>query len=217
MAETAEAGTGELTPEQAAATIEQARGFEEPLRRRTEGVTWMIWGLVPAGIQLSFNAATAYVSHPFPGWLDPMILLGWPLLGITMTYAVWRIAVLNKPGLSGHRWRSMLGAALWLPAVYASMGLTFMLFGVGWHGAFLPLVGIGATWLVLGATNTFKATPTGRKVLVAIGAIILGVAVGIAATVDLASDVGTDLTQLAAIFVAGGIPVLAGLIQSVRG
>lgn len=216
MAETAEAGTGELTPEQAAATIEQARGFEEPLRRRTEGVTWMIWGIVPAGIQLSFDAAKDYVQ-PFPGWLDPLILLGWPLLGIAMTYAVWRIAVLNKPGLSGHRWRSMLGAALWLPAVYASMGLAFMLFGVGWQGAFLPLVGIGATWLVLGATNTFKATPTGRKVLVAIGAIILGVAVGIAATVDLASDVGTTLTELAAIFVAGGVPVLAGLIQSVRG
>lgn len=217
MTETAQGAGESLTPEQAAATIEEARGFEEPLRRRTEGVTWMIWGIVPAGIQLSFDAAGDYMTHGWPGWVDPLILLGWPLLGIAMTYAVWRIAVLDKPGLSRHRWRSLLGAVLWLPLVYAGIGLTVLLFGIGWEGAFLPLVGIGASWLVLGATNAFKATPTGRRVLVAVGAIILAVALGIAASVDITSDLGTDLTQLAAIFVAGGVPILAGLWQSIRG
>lgn len=217
MTETARGAGEQLTPEQAAETIERARSFERPLRRRSEGVTWMIWGIVPAGIQLSFNAANSYVHHPFPGWLDPLILLGWPLLGVLFTYAVWRIAVLDRPGLSRHRWRSLIGAALWLPTVYAAMGLAVWLLGLGWHGAYIPFLGIGAGWLVLGATNAFKATPTGRRTLLAIGTLLLATAVGIGLTVDLASDFGRDLTQLAAIFVAGGVPFLAGLWQSVRG
>lgn len=217
MSETVEAGSEPLSPEEAAATIEKAAGYEAPLRRRTEGVTWMIWGLVPAGIQLSFDAAWSYVEHSWPGWLDPVILLGWPILGILMTFAVWRIAVLNQPGVRVHRWRSVLGAVLWLPVVYAAMGVTFLVSGIGWHGAFLPLVGIGVTWLVLGATNAFKATPTGRRTLVAIGAVILAVAVAIYASVDITSQPGTDLTTLAAILVGGGVPVIAGLWQSLRG
>lgn len=217
MTETADARGTDLTPAEAAQTIERARGYEEPLRRRTEGVTWMIWGLVAAGIQLSFNAVHDYVSHGWPGWVDPIILLGWPLVGLLMTFGVWRIAVLDRPGLRQHRWRSLLGAALWLPLAYLGIGLTFLITGIGWEGAFLPLVGIGVTWLVLGAANVFKATPTGRRNLVAIGAIILATTIGIALAVDVTSDLGSDITQLAAIFVAGGVPFLAGLLQSVRG
>ncbi len=216
MSETGKVEAGALTPEEAAETIEQAQGYEEPLRRRTEGVTWMVWGLVPAGIQLSYDASLDYI-HGFPWWLNPLILLGWALIGILFTYAVWRIAVLDRPGVREHRWRSILGGALWLPIVYAGMGLAFVVTDVGWQGAFLPLVGIGLTWLVLGLTNVFKATSIGRRTIVAVGAAILLVATTIAILVDLSSAMGRNLTQLAAIFAGGGIPFVAGLWQSLHG
>lgn len=215
MSETA--NTEGLTPQQAAQTIEKARSYEAPLRRRTEGVTWMIWGVVPAGIQLSFDAVADYAPQGGAGWVHPVILLGWPLVGLLLTFAVWRIAVLDRPSLSRYRWRSVFGAALWLPLAYAGMGLALAISGIGWQGAFLPLVGIGITWLVLGAANVFKATPTGRRTLLLVGVLVLATALGIAAVLDVESSLGRDVTQLAAIFVAGGVPFLAGLWQTVRG
>ncbi len=58
-------------------TIDRATSYDIPLRRRTEGVTWMVWGLATAVAFLAFSTLdpTRYVS-----WL-PMIVL-WPLLGI---------------------------------------------------------------------------------------------------------------------------------------
>lgn len=217
MSQTVEAEGEHFTPQEAAETIERASRFDAPLRRRTEGVTWMIWGLVPAGIQLSYDAVSSYVEHGWPGWVDPVILLGWPLLGLLLTYAVWKIAVLDRPSLHRYRWRSLVGALLWLPVVYAAMGATFFLTGIGWHGAFLPLVGIGATWLVLGATNAFKATETGQRALIVSGAVILVAAVAIYGLVDITSDRGEDITQLAAILIGGGVPFVAGLWQSLTG
>lgn len=39
--------------------LEQATRYEEPLRHRTEGVTWMLWGVVAVGIFLSYDLAAA--------------------------------------------------------------------------------------------------------------------------------------------------------------
>lgn len=205
-----------LTLEEAARTIEAARGYEGPLRRRTEGVTWMIWGLVAAGIQLSFEAAGDLLQGDWPIWLDPVILIGWPVLGVLMTYAVWRIAVLDRPGLRGYRWRSILGSLLWLPVVYVAMAAVYLL-GVPWSGALIPLIGIGLTWLTLGLADAFKSTRWGRGTLVVVGGIILvtGLLVGI--SVDLTTSAGRDLSALLVILVAGGVPLLAGLLQTLRG
>lgn len=218
MTGTTHAGS-ELTPEQAASTIEQARSYEEPLRRRTEGVTWMIWGLVPAGLQLSFDATDAY-GATLPGWMDPVLSLGWMAMGLLFTFAVWRIAVLDAPGLRESRWRSLLGVAAIVPGVWLVIGGVSALAasaGLDVDHTYLALVGLASAWTLLGATNPFQATPRGRRTLLAIGATMILVATLIPFSGGFAGLPLWKVQRLSLIVVAGGIPIVAGLWQNLAG
>ncbi|MDX1612450.1 MAG: hypothetical protein R3185_08770, partial [Candidatus Thermoplasmatota archaeon] len=112
--------TGEsLTVQEAVDTLHEAAAFEQPLRRRSEGVTWMIWGVITACIQLSFDAlGSSRVAWPY--WA---IVILWPLVGSAMTLATWRIAGVGAPSLEPKGKRSVLGSLAWLPVVYALWGV----------------------------------------------------------------------------------------------
>lgn len=230
MSEAADASEADFTPEAAAETIEKARSYEEPLRRRTEGITWMIWGLVGAGIQLTFSAGHSLFRPYRPEtvhtgtapWFEPVVIGGWLLVGMTLTLAAWRVASLNTPRLSPKPKRAVLGGALFVALLYGSWGLMQWLAG-GMPQALFPTLAIGAAWLGVGALDLFETTPTGRRTLLAIGGIVLAAGV-LAALVlpwsGLGPDAGRlsfDVTAPITILVGGGVPFLAGLWQSWTG
>lgn len=227
-----EAADAELTPEQAARTIEEARSYERPLRRRAEGVTWMIWGLVAAGIQLSFSAAPSLVrpyapeavpAHEvLPAWYSPLVVLGWLTVGVAFTHAVWRIASLKAPELSARPLRTALGGLLFVGLIYGGFAV------LSWLGgelpeALFPTLAIGAAWLGVGVLDVFQTTDRGRRTLVAIGVLVL--AAGVLAAVllpwsgviEYSDRLTYDTTAPITILAGGGIPLLAGLWQGIRG
>lgn len=206
-----------FSPEEAARTIERARSYEQPLRRRTEGVTWMIWGIVTAGISLSYGAVGDYFPHPetTPWWAFALIMLGWPLVGVLSTFATWRIAALSLPSEEDRSLRSALSGALWLPLVYLGIGGAYLL-GVGSEAAGIP-IGIGLAWLTLGALNPFRATPTGRRALLVIGAVTLTGALAFAPFASGFPHSGWPAMRALGILLGGGVPVAVGLWQSLTG
>lgn len=206
-----------LGPEEAIETIERAQSFDRPIRQRTEGVTWMIWGLVTAGLTLSFRVLGDYFQAASPpGWAYVAMLAGWGLVGVSMTFATWEIAAVSLPPSSDRSWRSALGGALWLPLVYLGIGVAFLAGDLITISAAIP-IGIGISWLTLGAINPFRATSTGRGVLLAIGAVILlGSLIFALAAGDLPHD-GWPAMRALAVLLGGGAPFLGGFWQTMRG
>ncbi len=209
MGETANPGT-DLTAEEAASTIAQARSYEEPLRRRTEGVTWMIWGLVPAGAQLTIDALPRYTGT-YQGWMDTIPILAWVAVAVLLTYAVWRIAAFQRSVLDPRVRRTVAAALFWLPLVAAVVGASWWIAGTLAVGHDPVLFGVGVAWLVLGATDAFGTTGTGRRVLLAMGALVL-----LLTGVFLLAG-GPGPSSLRLILVGGSVPFLAGLYQTLRG
>lgn len=228
MTETA--GTESLSVEDAVATIEQATGYEEALRRRTEGVTWMVWGVVTGGIQMSFTAGRSFfrpfrdarAGGPPPGWYEPLVILGWLAVGVLLTFAVWRIASVSAPKLAPKPRRTALGGILFIALLYAAIAVLSWLAG-GMPEALFPLLAIGAAWLGAGALDVFETTSTGRRTLLVIGAVIL--AAGAIAVLALPwsgflpyrEELTYDAVSPLVILAGGGVPFLAGLWQTLRG
>lgn len=203
----------DLSVEEAVSTIKEAQGYELPLRRRTEGVTWMIWGLVTAGIQLSFDALGEGARAAWPYW---SILIIWPLVGAITTTAVWNIARVHAPELQTSRIRSVLVGLAWLPVVYGVWGLLALL-GPGLQEAAFPLLAVGGAWLVLGATDLFGTTVLGRRVLLVTSGAILLAGLVVAYLAQGAAHEGWPLAGAAMLLVGGGAPFLGGTWQALRG
>lgn len=197
-------------------TIDRAQAFDAPLRRRTEGLTWMVWGLVVAVIQISFAAADNWfgTEAQWPLWAYPLFLFGWPSIGIVTTYALWRtVGLASAAAAERSRW-SILAGALWLPLVYLGWAIVLFL-GRGVPSSAMPLLGMGFAWTLLGAFNVFRATSTGRRVLLAVGAAVF--LAGVVTSMVPAQQGGWHLAEVLIIAVGGGAPFTAGLWQTLRG
>lgn len=201
-----------LTVRRAVETIEQANRFEEPLRRRTEGATWMVWGLVTAGFFL-FPFPT-FASPGIAGVAVPLLMLAWVAVAFFMTSAVWRIAGMASPGVKPTR-RQTTFAVAGAAGVLAAVGLGLMWLQVlGVYRDPLQMLPIGAMWAVAGASNLRRMTPVGRRVMIAIGIAIALLAVVLAL---LGVRIYDPADHVMAAAVAGGVPFLGGLWQTLRG
>lgn len=213
----------------AAAALADMEGFEDGLRRRTEGTMWMIWGLVFAGILMSYWAmslisppGTADAADVLPdrGLVTPWI--GWVIAGGLATTALWRGAALKREGETrgdaGLRHVGALAtimAGVWILFI-GSWFLPAALTQYVYAGGPLVILGI-STWIVV-STPLVRLTALGRRVartvaLVQIGsALIVGqlLAHGIIAALPTAAE-------LAAAITVGGTWLVAGLYQSTRG
>lgn len=215
-----------LTLQRAVETIDRANRFEEPLRRRTEGVTWMVWGLVTMGLALGANHFNLWtyesgLQHRFSQVaLLALWGLAWLGLGLALSAAVWRIAGIAAPGIGPTARRSALASAGALAVGIGVLAGLAVLAGLGqrplpWSAQMLP---IGAAWWVAGVANLRRMTPLGRRVTMAIGVTIALLAVASALLVGPGYGRGTGSEAWMAIAaVTGGVPFLGGLWQTLRG
>lgn len=162
-----------LSPEAALATIDRAVRVESGLRRRTEGLTWMLWGIVSGATFLTYDAAGAWFGPEgteWPSWAG-FAWLGWLLVGGLFTYVLWRTAAVAEP-MPTRRPGGLVAVVAWVAAGFVGFALVFW----GFPGKLAPdmtfLVGIGLAWTLLGAVNVHNATPTGRVVCVVVGIVI---------------------------------------------
>lgn len=207
---------GKAGVRQATALLQQMDGYEEGLRRRTEGITWLVWGFVLAGLSLSYYAGDlARALTPDDGGPKPWTLLfpwsPWALAGGVATMVIWRSAALHVPALSRPWWQSLAG----LLAVGAGIWIVFLATWLLPAGAQRVVTGptlMGVAGLLTILLPILRLTSEGRRVgVIASAALVVGgAAIGLA-------DLGMHATGIASTALAGGAWLAAGAWQASRG
>ncbi len=201
--------------------IEVALRHEQALRSRTEGLTWIIWGLVMAPLVLVWQWPVVYQVVVGVSWvLATFLWVPWFLLGAAATWALWRTAAIASPSMEERPQaglRVTLGYLLFAGIVWAS--LWFM--AVSPSPNTIAMFTIGTVWLGFGALNPFHMTTIGRKVSLAVGALTL--VVGLALVLALArapsggQEVSHHLETLVTLSTLTLLPFIGGLWQALRG
>lgn len=195
--------------------IATAARFEEPLRQRTEGLTWMIMAFIGPGIFLSYAFMGVAVPDA-PALVEAFLWLPWVATGVATTIVLWNSAALTSPGLARHTpsgWAVTLG---WLAALaVAWAGVLWLLPDLNEPTFFL--LWIGTAWAVFGAVNLYKNSARGRRFSVAIGVTIFLVGVALALTVPGESNADYLAATTVASVASGLVPLVAGFWQATRG
>lgn len=198
---------------EAVEAIGRATAYDMPLRRRTEGVTWMVWGLATA---VAFLAFTTTDPTRFVSWLLMIVL--WPLLGIVGTSAAWRIAALSRATLAPQA--SRMSATAIVIMVALALALVAALAITGGQGP-SPLLMASAIsvlpWASLAVLQWRRMTPGGQRTTV-----WTGVAMGMATLLLLEFVIVPDgehfeANMLLSLALMGGLPFALGLWRVFRG
>lgn len=201
-----------------AQALARALSFESSLRSRTEGLTWAIWGVLLALVLLMYAAMGDLGAAP--PWWTYALWVPWVGAGAALTWALWRTAALSV-GAAERGPSGAVVAVSWALAIAAGtavLGLSSRMPNPESSG----VVAMSVAWLIAGATNLFRATPLGRRVVVFIGAALglAGLALSFAfpapshAASGDAARFAQDVLRAA---LAAGVPLVAGLWQAMRG
>jgi len=186
-----------LTSAEAARLVARAQRWEGSLRQRTEGITWMVWGIATAAMFLTYEWAG---TRGAPDWSFAVLWIPWVLAGNMTSYALWRSAALTRdpdaPTLGGRR---HVGLIVVFVLVFASMSL---LRPTSWS---VPMALVGVVWSVLGLLVPGMSR-TGRLVSAVVGLAVAAVALLLTA-VDLTEPIAGILAATSVGFFAlcGGL------------
>lgn len=209
---------------EAATVIREMEGYEEGLRRRTEGITWMIWSLVFAGISMSYwvmgilsppGAEDAAAILPDRGLVSPWI--GWVVAGGLAIGAVWRGAALREG--SPLRQVGALAAimvSMWLLFIaswFVPAAMTQYLYAAG------PLALFGLAALLVVSTRLVPWSARGRRVARIVALAQVGVAAfyGILQALGLFPSPAVVPVELLGTIVVGAMWLGAGLWHTSQG
>lgn len=161
-----------LTPQQAARVLADASRYEDGLRHRTEGLTFMAWGLVASGTFVAYALASILDA---PAWVFATLWAPWIAVGIAFTFALHRSVALTRErpeeAPSGSDWAKTL-------VVTAVVGIAYAIARP--DGPLVPLGILGLSYVAMFGLNVFGSTRTGRLVGFGTGAVLAGAAATLA-------------------------------------
>lgn len=212
-----------LTLSGALERIDETFQRERALRSRTEGLTWMIWGVIWVGYEFSFDAlAWALRPEGLPASVGWGLWLPWVATGTLVTVALWRTAAISVPALEDRKPAGWLVTVAWV---------TFV--GLAWQGSFLfvvePLglpgtpetlgsIVVGLAWVLFGVVNPFGVTDRGRHAAEVIGLAMIVVGVVVGGTLPHEASAYTNkIATLIVVPVGGLAAVMVGFWQATRG
>jgi hypothetical protein len=193
-------------PVEAAHAIGSTRTWDATLRQRTEGLTWMMWGIVATAIGLSY--ALAHETKLV--WATGFLWVPWVLVGAAFQTLLWRTVSLTPVGTRLSRSvRVLLGVVALAGLPLLAVGLVRI--ALGEHGGGIAssvgfTVAVGLAWILVGALVR-RLSSRGRRVC-----IVVGLAIAIVGLLPLASP--AVWIVLAAELVVGWAPLLGGLYQA---
>lgn len=204
-----------LSVEGALRTIQDLEGLEMGLYQRTEGVTWMVWGLVTAGLYASFGMARG-ASATMADWTQ-FLWAPWIAAGVTATIVLWKTAHLaaHRIPVGPHRYRSMLYFVVYFLVFWVGFFL-YHRWGVGnlrEPGLIMGLLALAPSLVVF----VTPATTNARRMVVAVSVVVVAAAVALAfRTYPSADDAYAVQTVAGAVCVGGGW-FLGGLWLTTKG
>ncbi|HVM44900.1 MAG TPA: hypothetical protein VM582_03100 [Candidatus Thermoplasmatota archaeon] len=201
-------GGGEASPRAMLAQIEAAGRIDSSIRARTEGVTWVIWGLAFAGYGLTLSTALALEGAGL-GIFWGLAILAWQAVAIAASVGIWRsVGLPFRTDVSARR-ATLFFIGWWLLFGVAERVFHAVVPAGREHAA--TLAAFGALLLVFAAANPLRFTPLGRRTGLVLAIVALA-----------ASGIGLALAAgpLAFAYVSGVLGIswtLAGLYALYRG
>lgn len=193
-----------LTPQEAAQAIARANQWEDRIVHRTEGMTWIVWGLVTAGIWVTLTAMSRGPQAIVPMTLSWSV---WVLAGFALTYSLWRSAALTRPDVvRTPAWWTYLAKVAGIALAIASLHFVIQPTTPAY-----PLALMGILWIAL-ALLSRRWSRLGKMTAVAIGGLVILSGLALPYLVG-----GMENMMLAAALIGGTIPVLGGFYQTLRG
>lgn len=143
--------TDEMRPDEALATVRELGEMDEALERSTFGITWVLWGLVLAGMLLSYSLWEAAPQDLSSGVRTLLVFLfvPWVLLGVAATRVLWRSAGLGVPSLDERIGRSVG----WALAAGVLVGVALALTTSDLRQAGIMVVEMAGLLLAIGAAT----------------------------------------------------------------
>lgn len=197
-------------------SLERVEGLEALLRVRTEGLTTMTWGLITAGIFLSYQVVHTTAGHDGNMWLG-FLWLPWVLAGVSATVVLWRTAQVSarrglRRGFSG----SLPFAAIFF-AVFAGALFAYLVIGdlgrLQEPGYITLILGVAASALALSPVP--RSSWSTRLVHLAAGVLAVVAALLLAFVIRPADPEAAFLGQtLVGAFGVGGAWFVGGLLQA---
>lgn len=211
MSETVNAMQPNFGPFEAAEAIHSARQWDVSLRHRTEGLSWMLWGVALGGMFLSYAWA---VQADAPGWVFGVAWAPWVLIGNVFTLILWRSAHLTRRDAADAAWRERKRwASRALPLAYVLHALAFFVaFAVFQVFTWVtPMIVVGLFWASLPLFNR-AMTKRSKTLIVGIGATQSLLALALAA-LHLVEPLGSILASVGVLV----IPFLGGCYHALKG
>lgn len=205
--------TAEFTPHAAAQALAEATRYEDALRQRTEGLTWMIWGIATPAIWLSYGFAGATLPADWPLWAE-MLWVPWVFAGVLTTVALWRSAALAAPRIAANGRKGWVVGLAWV-VVTAVMWGAIVGLGPVVNESLIPLFVLGSAWTLFGAVNLNRCSSRGKRVSLAIGVATLAAAF---ALLPFAGTTHEDYVAatIGSVVASAVFPLAGGLWQTLR-
>lgn len=182
-----------MTPKQALDALGDLPRYEETLTARTGGLTSMLWGLVGAGIFLTYATASDLVEAREAYWAFALLWMPWVAAGIAFTGALWNnhaVSLRRDPDLLRGLGFSLKLVAFFLAVAVLMFVALDVLAGVEWTIHALMTVVNGLFAFGLGAVQARQRHAGARWVIAAGFAMVAaGLAIG-------ASGLGDDAAAL---------------------
>lgn len=193
-----------MTAIDAARTIEETRRWDSVLRHRTEGLTWMLWGIVTGGMFFSYTFAG--MAHA-PEWTFPVLWIPWVVIGNVFVVLLWKTASFSNRRVAPERsWRKYVGMILAFIAIFT---LEFLVFRIdSW---LIPMYFAAIAWGGMGLFMP-SMSPRGKRASMGIGVVTLLCAL-ILSVARPAEPLGGVLASLCLFVAAFG----GGLIEATLG
>lgn len=207
-----EAAEPKLGLPDALTTIERALAYDAPLRRRTEGLTWILFGLASALVATSYVSLTAAGvswSAFYALWLGvyPLIVLGGALLA-------WRIPGVLHGGVALEARRIVTGALVLAAVLFVQTEVAWWRGPSALGSAFGTMSAVVVPWAFLGLVQWSRLSGLGRRLTWAVGGVMAVTAAAALLWVEGPAGEADDAFVFA--LAAGGIPFLAGVWHSLR-
>lgn len=208
--------TAGLDVKTAVATLDRALAYSGPLQRRTEGITWILFGLTTALFGVYYTWLSETGRDPSLRWLAPSFI-GYASLCLGLPLLSWRVAGAVISDYVVDAKRVFAGIMVLAVVLIASNFVVWSLlneyprFSIAFNGALAE----GSAWAILGLAQWSRMSASGRRDTLVLGAAM--VVVGFVLLYVFGTEVGTlGANTLVGVIAFCALPMAAGVWRLVR-